>query len=187
MTKTQLEDAPLYNICKDEIIKIIKDHKLTEKENEILIYAELYLLPYKIIMELKTIYSKYTEAIYINDNYIKIDKDKLSTISSAFVKVKVSATTTSINKDDNDIDIESPIEKFEDKDAINTLLDSLSPLSQKVLTLIINPPADFTDKHGCKPSKRNISKYLGLTIKQVKDVWAELRMSYINCIGHPYE
>lgn len=193
INNTSMVAKPTFEAAKFEIMDLLSnDCKIIDDNNEICsIKSNLYLLSIKKIQELLEYRSK-----YINKNIkIEIEDDQINIKNSGsggYEMVEVTTPTlvnvSSTSKTVEEGGINEPValpmlSEFNDPDAIEMMFDNLSELAQEVFRIIINPPEGYVAKYGEKPIKRYIQEYLYLSPKQVKDIWSEMKVTYIAVIA----
>ena len=180
-----------WEVVSDKIRLLLSDDllKCTIKNNTFSIRVDLFALPLKTIQEIH----KLRLAYFNNGVRIKITDSMVEVINMEQSQSQAFISTTSIyNKDEDNNSYRHDMPAFdsvgfEDPDTIGVLYENLSEDAQRVLKIIVDPPADYQEKYGNKSEtvKRYIAEYLELTPRQVKDVWSELKLCYTSIIGMP--
>jgi len=181
--------------CKTDLVGLLKDKCRIMKEHskECEIFCNLFMLPSRTIDELSNLKLKYfTKGIEfsLNSDNITIKNTKEDGVEMIEVQTKSTINTVSTSSNDDE---EKSIpelasmntDEFQDPDTIQNFMDNLSEDAQKVIKTIMAPSDDYIEKYGEKPVKKYIAEYLGFSNKQIKEVWAELRMVYCHTIGIP--
>jgi len=192
---TQREIKPSHEAAVVEITKTLgKLAKIQQQNDCSFIEVDLWLCPYKTINNIHQLIIKYINSgvdISLEDHGVKI-KNHSNGYDLVEVKVptKINMISANSNDDDDDNSIgeiadESNSYLFRDNEALNKMYGDLSITAKNVLILILDPPQDFIDKYGKKAAKRYIGEYLNLSNRELKDVYAELRMRYVMAIGTP--
>lgn len=185
---------PTFEAAKTEIRDILNKNGKVSKDNdtECIVTSDLFLLCRSKIDELLKCRDKYInkkveitmrdDGVYLR-NHGAEGLEMIQTTIPTLVNVTSASRTPeeggtpeipSVNTDG-----------FNDPDSIEAMFDNLSEISQEVLKIIIDPPESYVSKYGEKPIKRYIQEYLGLTPKQVKDIWSEMKLAYAAIIGTP--
>lgn len=184
---------PIFEASKIEVMSLInkKAKIIKDNDNSFVVEYDLFLLPNRKIDQLLKYKSKYFSRkidIIIDDYSITINN--LGSKGHDMVEVNtptlMNIASTSRTADDGGIPEPSiNTDGFNDPETIEEMFYNLSENAQNVLSIILDPPEDYINKYNSKPVKRYIQEYLGLTSKQVKDIWSELKMSYAAIIGCP--
>ncbi len=73
-----------------------------------------------------------------------------------------------------------------DPDAMTRYYESLSDKAQQVMKIISDTPDSYIDKYKTdKPVQKYIAEYLDLRPKEIKAIYEEMRIKYVQTIGRP--
>lgn len=180
---------PTFEAAKFEILDLLSGNcKIVYDSDKICsICSDLFLLSSKKIQELLRYKSKYINKnveIEIDDSQINIKNSGSGGYEMVEVTTPTLVNVSSTSKTVEEGGINEPaalpiLSEFNDPDAVEMMFDNLSELSQQVFRIIVNPPEDYIAKYGEKPIKRYIQEYLDLSPKQVKDIWSEMKVTYV--------
>src|SRR5690606_38319398 len=102
------------------------------------------------------------------------------------IETKLNIISTSAKDDNSEYEIED-VKSYNRHEALTEFQTSLDDISLKITQIIIDPPDEYVKRFKTtKPHQKYIAEFLGLKLKEVKDIYVKIRMKYVEQIGNPY-
>lgn len=127
--------------------------------------------------------------IAIDDQGITVSKGLSEGDESINTKVDSRVHITSTCSDDSDkpsLEIADMSTGINDPDAMTRYFESLSDKAQQVMKIISDTPDAYIDRYKTdKPVQKYIAEFLNLRPKEIKAIYEEMRIKYVQTIGRP--